>query len=141
MRASHGGAASLDVEGFCLRAHASRCATFRDPGEIERVHVEEIRQLLLEASAPIMSRERRGVLRFGERSPDSGALNNFAARALRARRRQRYDRGADSMSAARPDNGRAARRSAHTTCGASLTPPPQDVPLAVCDARSVRPGN
>jgi hypothetical protein len=39
-------APSLDVEGFCLVDHASAVGNFRDRREIERVHVEEIRQLL-----------------------------------------------------------------------------------------------
>ena len=132
--------ASLDVEGFCLRAHDSKVRDFRDPGEIERVHVEEIRRLLLEASgADHVTVNARGVLRFGERSSESGALNNSRparfvhvdvsdATALRF-----YERS-------RPDNGRAVRRSAQYNVWRALTPPPQDVPLAVCDARSVTPG-
>ena len=36
-----------------------------------------------------------------------------------------------------PDNGRAVRRSAQYNVWRVLTPPPQDVPLAVCDARSL----
>jgi len=129
--------ASLDVEGFCLRAHDSKVRDFRDPGEIERVHVEEIRRLLLEASgADHVTVNARGVLRFGERSSESGALNNSRparfvhvdvsdATALRF-----YERS-------RPDNGRAVRRSAQYNVWRVLTPPPQDVPLAVCDARSL----
>ena len=131
---------SLDIEGFCLRPHASRVRDFRDPGEIERVHVEEIRQLLLEASgADHVNVNPRGVLRFGERSPDSGAHNNSRpARFVHVdvsdmTAVQFYERG-------RPDNGRAARRSAQYNVWRVLTQPPQDVPLAVCDARSVRPG-
>ena len=41
---------SLDVEGFCLVATREPVRDFRDRAEIERVHVEEIRQLLLAVS-------------------------------------------------------------------------------------------
>jgi hypothetical protein len=37
----------------------------------------------------------------------------------------------------RPDNGRGLRRSAQYNVWRVLTPPPQDVPLAECDARSL----
>jgi len=127
---------SLDIEGFCLRPHVSRVRDFRDPGEIERVHVEEIRQLLLEASgADHLQVNPRAVLRFAERSAESGAHHNSRpARFVHvdvsdATARQFYER-------ARPDQ--PVRRAAQYNVWRVLTPPPQDVPLAVCDARSVR---
>ena len=128
---------ALDVEGFCLRPHASQVRNFRDPGELERVHAGEIRQLLLEVSgAHHVSVNPRGVLRFGERSQESGALNNSRpARFVHVdvsdtTALQFYERS-------RPDNGRKVRRSAQYNVWRVLTPPPQDVPLAVCDARSL----
>jgi hypothetical protein len=132
---------SLDVEGFCLRAHTSRMRNFRDPDELERVHAGEIRQLLLEVSgADHVNVNPRGVLRFGERSQESGALNNSRpARFVHvdvndATALQFYARG-------RPDNGREVIRSAQYNVWRVLTPPPQDVPLAICDARSLDAGD
>jgi hypothetical protein len=129
---------SLDVEGFCLRRHTSQVRDFRDPGEIERVHVEEVRQLLLEASgADHVEVNPRGVHRFAEHSPESGAHHNSRpARFVHVdvsdvTAQQFYDRG-------RP--GKPVRRAAQYNVWRVLTPPPQDVPLAVCDARSVTPG-
>jgi len=81
----------------------------------------------------------RGVLRFGERSPQSGAQDNSRpARFVHVdvsdtTALQFYERS-------RPHNGRRIRRSAQYNVWRVLTPPPQDVPLAVCDARSVTPG-
>ena len=128
---------ALDVDGFCLRAHHSAVRDFRDRGELERVHVEEIRQLLLEVSgADHVSVSGTGVLRFGERSPESGAHNN--SRPARFVHVDVSDVTAAAFYArSRPDDGRGVRRAAQYNVWRVLTPPPQDVPLAVCDARSL----
>ena len=130
---------TLDVDGFCLQPHASAVRDFRDRTEIERVHVEEIRRLLLAASgADQVVVTNVGVLRFGERSRESGAHNNS-----RPARFVHVD-VSDTTAAAfyersRPDNGRRVRRSAQYNVWRVLSQPPQDVPLAVCDARSLAP--
>lgn len=132
---------ALDVEGFCLRSHRSQVRDFRDPVQIASVHVEEIRQLLLEVSrADHVHVNPSGVLRFGERSRESGALNN--SRPARFVHVDVSDATAEVFySRARPDNGRRVRRSAQYNVWRVLTSPPQDVPLALCDARSVSPGD
>ena len=130
-------APSLDQEGFCLVDHKSAVRDFRDPREIERVHVDEIRELLLSVSgADYVVVTSTGVLRFAERSKDSGALNN--SRPARFVHVDVSDATASAFYArSRPDNGRHVRRSAQYNVWRALTPPPQDVPLAVCEARSV----
>jgi hypothetical protein len=134
-------APSLDVEGFCLRAHASRVRDFRDRDEIARLHVEEIRQLLLAVSgADHVEVSGSGVLRFAERSSESGALNN--SRPARFVHVDVSDATASMFYAkTRPDNGRSVRRSAQYNVWRVLTAPPQDVPLAVCEAGSVAPAD
>jgi hypothetical protein len=128
---------SLDVEGFCIQPHASEVRDFRDKAEIERVHVEEIRRLLLAASgADHVVVTTAGILRFGERSAESGAHNN--SRPARFVHVDVSDTTAATFyERSRPDNGRRVRRSAQYNVWRVLTPPPQDVPLAVCDARSL----
>jgi len=130
-------APSLDVEGFCLVSHRSAVQDFRDAGQVERVHVDEIRQLLLSVSAAdhvVVSGP--GILRFGERSRESGAHNN--SRPARFVHVDVTDATATTFYArSRPDNGRRVRRSAQYNVWRALTAPPQDVPLAVCDARSL----
>jgi hypothetical protein len=128
---------TLDVEGFCLRPHASRVTDFRDAAEVERVYSGEVRQLLLdETRADEVQVIRAAVLRFGERSPESGTHDNSRpARFVHidvsdAQVAQLYERS-------RPQNARPVRRSALYNVWRVLTPPPQDVALAVCDARSV----
>jgi hypothetical protein len=132
-------APSLDAEGFCLVEHRSAVRDFRDRAEIERVHVTEVRELLLAVSgADFVTVTSAGVLRFAERSKDSGALNN--SRPARFVHVDVSDGTASSFYArSRPDNGRAVLRSAQYNVWRVLTPPPQDVPLAVCDARSLSP--
>lgn len=132
---------TLDEEGFCLVAHASAVRDFRDRAEIERVHVAEIRGLLLEVSgADHVAVTSAGVLRFSERSGDSGALNN--SRPARFVHVDVSDGTAEAFYArSRPDNGRHVQRSAQYNVWRVLTQPPQDVPLAVCEAGSVSPGD
>src|SRR5215831_7236058 len=129
---------ALDIDGFCLRAHHSRVRDFRDRAELERVHVAEIRQLLLEAShADHVQVTGMGVLRFGEKSVESGAHDN--SRPARFVHVDVSDATAASFyDRSRPDNGRRVSRSAQYNVWRVLTSPPQDVPLAVCDARSVQ---
>jgi hypothetical protein len=130
-------APSLDVEGFCLVGHQSVVRDFRDPGEIQRLHVDEIRELLLAVSgADHVAISAAGVLRFAERSKDSGALNN--SRPARFVHVDVSDTTASNFYArSRPDNGRGVCRSAQYNVWRVLTPPPQDVPLAVCAADSL----
>ncbi|HEV2700526.1 MAG TPA: CmcJ/NvfI family oxidoreductase [Steroidobacteraceae bacterium] len=130
-------AASLDVEGFRLYPHQSAVKDFRNKGEVEAVHVEEIRRLLLAVSgADQVVVTGAGILRFGERSAESGALNN--SRPARFVHIDCSDATAATFYArSRPDNGRRVRRSAQYNVWRAITPPPQDVPLAVCDARSI----
>src|SRR5262249_51947513 len=67
----------LDVDGFRLYSHKSAVVDFRDRGELERVHAEEIHELLLNVSgADHVMITGPGIFRFGERSKESGAHNN-----------------------------------------------------------------
>lgn len=128
---------ALDVEGFRLVTHVSAVRDFRDSAEIERVHVDEIRRLLMVvAGADHVAVMKAGVLRFAERSSDSGALNN--SRPARFVHVDLSDATAqDFYSRSRPENGRRIKRAAQYNVWRVLTPPPQDVPLAVCEARSI----
>lgn len=130
-------APALDAEGFTLVPHASRVADLRDADARERVHVEEIRRLLLEVSgADHVAVTGAGLLRFGERSSESGAHDNSRpARFVHVDVTD--DTAGDFYARHRPDNGRGLRRAAQYNVWRVLTPPPQDVPLAVCDARSL----
>ena len=112
-------APSLDAEGFCLVPHQSGVRDFRDRAEIERVHVEEIRQLLLAVSgADHVAVTSAGVLRFGGEVERFRRVEQLAPGALRPRGRERRD--GEQLLRALPSRQRAepcaGRRS--TTCGA-----------------------
>jgi hypothetical protein len=128
---------SLEREGFAILAHASVVRDFRDAQEVTRIHFPEIRDLLLRLSgADDVVVSGPGVLRFAERSPESGRLNNSRpARFVHIDVSDATARTFAERSAPRPLS--QARRYAHYNVWRVLSPPPQDVPLAVCDARSV----
>ena len=134
----YGSRPSLDKEGFTLVAHRSAVANFRDPQEIMRTHYPEIERLLLELSgADRVVVTAPGVLRFSESSPESGQLNN--SRPARFIHIDVSDATARAFSErSQPKEAtRPVRRSVHFNVWRVLSPPPQDVPLAVCDARSL----
>src|SRR5262249_23734252 len=68
---------SLKAEGFELVRHPSAVSNFRDAQAVATVHAAEIQALLLELTgADRVTVTGRGVLRFSERSPDMGTLDN-----------------------------------------------------------------
>ncbi len=132
---------SLDVEGFALYPHKSTVRDFRDREEVERVHPSEIHELLLQVSgADHVIVTGVGILRFSERSTDSGALDN--SRPARLAHIDCSDATADQFYAhSRPAGDRPILRAAQYNVWRAVSTPPQDVPLAVCDARSLSPGD
>jgi len=135
-----GKAPSLDREGFALVQHRSIVTDFRDQQQIIHAHYPEIERLLLELSgADRVIVTAPGVLRFSEASPDSGRFNN--SRPARFIHIDVSDATAAMFSErSRPkDVARRVRRTAQFNVWRVLSPPPQDVPLAVCDARTLSP--
>jgi hypothetical protein len=129
---------SLAQEGFALFPHKSAVAEFRDPVQLTRIYSPEIERLVTEVSGadqvvicgPV-------VLRLKEQPPD------WSRRSILRPARFVHVDISDSTVAAlterwRPkDNGRSVRRCAYYNVWRALSPPPQDIPLAVCDARTV----
>src|SRR5262245_45374435 len=125
-------APALEREGFELVFHRSAIADFRDPAESER-HIDEIRQLLLAVSGgEAVAVTPGGVLRFSERSPDSGRLDN--SRPARFVHVDVSDATAAVFAAqANPYPNRRVRRFCQYNVWRALSPPPQDAPLPVSD--------
>lgn len=130
-------APSLEREGFTLVEHKSAVADFRNSAQVALAHPAEIERLvqhLSGADAVVVSSP--GVLRFSEASPDSGKLNNsLPARFI-------HIDVSDATAAifaerSRPSREKPLRRAAHYNVWRVISPPPQDVPLAVCDARTL----
>jgi len=127
---------TLDDAGFMLVSHRSRVRDFTDRSAVNGVHRQEIIELvasLTGASAVLISSP--GVLRFSERSERSGALDN--SRPARFAHVDLSDATAAAFAERELAPGRRARRFAHLNVWRAISAPPQDVPLAVCDARTV----
>jgi hypothetical protein len=128
---------SLAEEGFTLFAHKSAVSDFHNPGELARIYEPEMERLVTGVSGadrvvicgPV-------VLRFGKTAPDLNGLH-----ILRPAHFVHIDMS-DSIVAGfterwRPRNdARTVRRFAYYNIWRVLSPPPQDIPLALCDARS-----
>lgn len=130
---------TLDCEGFALIPHVSAIEDLRDSRIVAQRHVPEIRILLLDVSgADAVVVNPRGVLRYGERSAQCGkGDNSYPARFVHV---DVSDTTAAIFAAqSNPNRDRRVRRFCHYNVWRVLTPPPQDVPLAVCDARTVSP--
>ncbi|MEO9132966.1 MAG: CmcJ/NvfI family oxidoreductase [Sphingomonas sp.] len=130
---------SLDREGFVLVPHSSAVADFADSAEVARMHPAEIAALVKQVSgADAVVVTGAGVLRFSERSSLSGALDN--SRPARFAHVDVSDATAAQFSErSLPEGKGVPRRTAHYNVWRALSPAPQDVPLALCDARSVAP--
>lgn len=131
---------TLAREGFALVPHTSKVEDFRDAEAVGRIHIREIEELVRKLSgASQVVVTGSGILRFGERSADCGQyFNSYPARFIHV---DISDPTARAFAArARPHAG-PAHRFAHYNVWRAISEPPQDVPLAVCDARSVAAGD
>jgi hypothetical protein len=133
---------SLAEEGFALFPHRSAVADFHDSEELGRIYEQEMQRLVGEVSgADLVVTCGPVVLRLSETPPDSSGLH-----VLRPARFAHTDMS-DSIVTEfteqwRPRNDtRTVRRFAYYNTWRVLSPPPQDVPLALCDARTVSPSD
>ena len=127
--------ATIDREGFQLLQHASAVTDFADREEVARVHMREIEELVQAVTgADFVHVGAPGLLRFSERSGKAGTLNN--SMPARFAHIDISDVTAAQFSG-RGAGGRAFARSAHYNVWRAISSPPQDVPLALCDARSL----
>lgn len=131
---------SLDVEGFALVEHESALADLTDLAEVKRVHSGEIAEMLTGlvgcdhvAIAPM------GILRFSEKAGANSAHDNsHPARFVHVDMAKEAAAGARAQTA---PEGREIIRSAQYNVWRVLSPPPQDVPLGLCDYTSLGAGD
>jgi hypothetical protein len=132
--------ATLDQAGFTLIAHSSAVADFADRGAVAAIYRQEIIALIGSLTAAhLVLVNSPGILRFSERSVNSGALDN--SRPARFAHVDISDATAATFAHRAAPEGRPLARFAHFNIWRAVSAPPQDVPLAVCDARSVRPND
>lgn len=128
---------TLDGEGFALLQHRSNVQDLTDAAAVNGPHRAEIVALIRRLSdADQVLVNSPGILRFSEKSPQSGRLNN--SRPARFAHVDISDATALGFARRAAPAGRALRRFVHYNVWRVISPPPQDVPLAVCDARSVQ---
>jgi len=126
--------ASLTREGFTLVPHRTAVRDFRDDATAQPVYAAEVERLILEQTrADRVVVTGKALLRFSERAPEAGKLfNSLPARFIHI---DVSDTTANEF-AARSER-RKVRRFAHYNVWRVVSDPPQDVPLAVCDARTL----
>jgi hypothetical protein len=130
------GSFGLDVHGFALVEHRSAVTDFTDPGQLAEVYVAEVCRLVQEelGADQVLSRGwelRRSVApaEHGAQPPAGGVHVDYApdhVPGMVARAHARHF----------PD-GPGFRRAVVTSTWRVFSPPPQDWPLALCDARTV----
>ncbi len=137
---------SLDREGFALFRHRSAIPLLGTPEEAAHVHRLEAQRLILElTSADRVVLGSPAVRRVAHRGP--GATRLTCSDGLYSTRPVSFAHidVSDSAAAAfgdrwRPrERDRRVRRVAHYNIWRVLSPPPQDLPLALCDSRTVLP--
>ena len=131
------GAFSLEREGFCLVDHHSAVSDFEDREEIVRVQKEELEQLVKNVTGAAATCCVGIQVRHAESSPR--ATRHFNSMPARFVHGDFYgESGHHVMELAWPDVDMSNySRFAIFNAWRVITPPPQDVPLAVCDVRNV----
>ncbi len=125
----------LDDAGFMLVRHAASNLDFSDRKAAMAAHAPEIEDLLLKltgADAVVVT--GAPILRFSERSGRAGSSDNsYPARFAHVDLSNATGRSFSARSA----GDRPFARAAHYNVWRALSGAPQDVPLAICDARSL----
>lgn len=140
IRDARGEAPSLDVEGMELRRHETAVVDFRDPDERRAVYEPEVKRLIAEASGASEVVIFDTTVRSGDeaeqeaehlREPVRIAHNDYTewSGPERLRRALGEERA----------RARLARRFAIVQVWRATHEPIEVDPLALCDARSVRP--
>lgn len=137
MPAIDGRALSLDLDGpgFMLVPHRAAVEELTDKANHAR-HAAAVEAMLRELTgADAVFVGSPPILRFSERSGRAGSSDNsYPARFAHV---DVSDATGQGFSRQRCPEGRAFSRAAHYNVWRALSAPPQDVPLAICDARSM----
>jgi len=140
---------SLDREGFELIRHTSAVTDFHrieEDAQVDQLYIGEMTALLQQITgAAMVIMQGGGKKRYGPKATDrlAGLTNAFPALYPHG---DTTDVSAVTLAQAFAgyipgfDLGKA-KRWAHFNMWRPITPPPQDYPLALCDARSIRPGD
>lgn len=127
--------ADVDREGFQLVRHRSAVTDWTDRDMLAAIHRDEVAALIQQLTgADEVFVTSPGILRYSEKSGKAGSSDN--SHPARFAHIDINDVTAAQF-AERGAGGRAFTRCAAYNLWRALSPPPQDVPLAFCDIRSV----
>jgi hypothetical protein len=127
--------AQVDREGFQLVRHQSAITDWTDRAALEAIHKDEVAALIKDLTgADEVQVTAPGILRYSEKSGKAGSSDN--SHPARFAHVDITDVTAAQF-ATRGAGGRAFKRCAAYNLWRALSPAPQDVPLALCDARTV----
>ena len=131
---------ALEREGFRLVNHMSAVKDFREQGQISNIYLPEIEKLVQELTgAARVLMAPNSVLRFSEKSSEYGSrVNTRPARFIHVDFTKNalpvlLDPMLKSLGLTYPPGKHYIGFNAWRV----LSPPPQDVPLALCDMRSI----
>lgn len=131
---------TLQEQGFMLVDHSSGVKNFRDEEQVLNIYLPEIEALMLKLTgADRVLMAPNSVLRFSEASDEYGVgVNTRPARFIHVD----FTKNAlpvllDPMLKKAGLSGPPGNRYIGFNAWRVLSPPPQDVPLALCDMRSV----
>ena len=128
---------SLDREGFVLVPHVSTVEDFTGPDVAEKHPAEIVALLAAQTGADLVIITAPGILRFSERSGKAGSLNN--SNPARFAHIDVTSATAETFGARGQPEGRIVSRFAQYNIWRAFSAAPQDVPLAVCDFRTIAP--
>lgn len=141
---------SLDREGFVLVDHVSAVSDFeaiQEDDAIDRLYIDEMNELLASVTGADRALMLTGAKkRYGERETDKLARLTGHVTPARYPHRDVTDRSGPEQAAGIVSTVPGLRledysRWALLNLWRSIRQPPQDFPLAVCDARTVQPAD
>jgi hypothetical protein len=125
-------------EGFQLVKSPTRVVDFRDRRAVEELYFEDMCNMIAELTGAdcVVPIGPGTLLRFSARSPEANRLQTTAT-ARMAHSDVTAKDAAKFVTDYPPTENRPIKRAAHHNIWRAFSAPPQDVPLAVCDARTV----
>ncbi len=135
-------APSLETNGFTLVEHVTTVADFTAADDAQEIYRREIEALIHELTGAEKVIVLNTVLRWSERAGDKSAfVNSHPARFVHVDYSRKSFEEFARMQLADADDleSRLERRFVAYNIWRVCTPPPQDVPLALCDARTASP--
>jgi hypothetical protein len=126
----------LDEHGFCLSRHSTQITEWEKNYGADSAYAAEIRQVAGNLTGADLVVPMGGMMRDSRQT--SGTVQPPAAEAHVDFTQRSAERIADRLYRRERPQGSGYRRFIAFSLWRALSPPPQDMPLALCEGRSVR---